>query len=175
MEYWYLVHTKPKCERRVAVEWHQRGFAVYLPLVWLSPVNPRAAREHAYFPGYLFARLELQAVAATVTRWSPGVKRLVEFNGEPAPLSDGFVAELQLRLSRIQAVGATGPDGARVNEFVPMRHSPFEGYEGLFSLALLGAQRAQILLACVEAEHFRQAIKTRLNGGTFSELDDNRC
>jgi transcriptional antiterminator RfaH len=159
---WYLVQTKKKCERRVAVEWHQRGLEVYLPLVWGSPVNPRAARERPFFPGHLFARLDLEAVAAAVVRWSPGIRGLVEFNGEPAPLSDAFVAGLRRRLEGIRAVGAMGQDGSRAADFVPMSRSPFDGYEGLFNPALLGAERTRILLACVQQEHFRQALQARL-------------
>ena len=127
MEHWYLVHTKPSRERQVAVQLHQRGFVVYLPLIWVSPVNPRASRERPYFPGYLFAKLDLQSVGADVIRWSPGVKDLVEFYGEPASISDAFVAELQQCLNRVRAVGGNARDGARGTDFLLVNQGPFEG------------------------------------------------
>jgi transcription antitermination factor NusG len=161
MERWYLMHTKPSRERHVAVQLHQRGFGVYLPLIWVSPVNPRTSRERPYFPNHLFAKLDLESVGADVIRWSPGVKGLVEFSGEPVAISDSFVAELEQCLNRVRAVGGMGFDGARSADFRPMSQGPFEGYEGIFNPRLLGADRARILLACVEREFWRQTKLAR--------------
>jgi transcriptional antiterminator RfaH len=159
MENWYLVHTKPSQERQVAVQLYQRGFGVYLPLIWVSPVNPRASRERPYFPGYVFTRLDLQFVGAHLIRWSPGVRGLVECNGAPLPISDAFVAELQQCLNRVRAVGGMDGDGARCADFLPVNQGPFEGYEGIFNARLHGADRARILLACVEQEFWRRTIQ----------------
>ena len=156
MEHWYLVHTKPSRERQVAVQLHQRGFAVYLPLIWVSPVNPRASRERPFFPRHLFAKLDLQTVGADMIRWLPDVNGLIEFNGEPASLSDAFVAELQECLTRVRAVGTMGFDGARYSDFVPANKGPFEAYEGMLNAQLPGVDRARILLACVQQEFWSQ-------------------
>ena len=165
MEHWYLVHTKPSRERPVAVQLHQRGFDVYLPLIWVSPVSPRGSRERPYFPGYLFARLDLQSVGEDVIRWSPGVRGLVEFCEEPVSISDAFVAELQQCLHRVRAVGGMARDGARPADFLPVNQGPFEGYEGIFNARLLGADRARILLACVQQEFWHQTTKARSAAG----------
>jgi transcriptional antiterminator RfaH len=165
MEHWYLVHTKPSRERLVAVQLYQRGFVVYLPLIWVSPVNPRASRERPYFPGYLFAKLDLQSVGADVIRWSPGVRDLVEFYGEPVSISDAFVAELQQCLNRVRAVGGMAPDGAQRADFLQVNQGPFEGYEGIFNARLLGVDRARILLACVQQEFWRQTTQARPAAG----------
>src|SRR5688572_14226818 len=102
MEHWYLVQTKPGRERQVAVQVHQRGFVVYLPLVWGKSANARAAREQPYFPGILFVKLEPHSVGDKVIRWSPGVKGLVELSGERVFLFDSFIAELQECLTRLR-------------------------------------------------------------------------
>ncbi len=165
MEQWYLVQTKPSRERQVAVQVHQRGFDVYLPLIWVSPVNPRASRERPYFPGYLFVKFDLQSVGEDVIRWSQGVRGLVEFCGERVTVSDSFVAELQQCLHRVRAVGGMDRDGARPADFLPVSPGPFEGYEGIFNARLLGADRARILLACVHQEFQRQTTRAQPAAG----------
>jgi transcriptional antiterminator RfaH len=161
MEHWYLVHTKPNRERGVAVQLHQRGLIVYLPLIWNSPVSSRGSREQPYFPGYLFARLNPQAVGLNVVRWSPGVSGLVEADSEPVSISDAFVAELQQRLNHSRADRDMGQKAARTGDFLQVNRGPFEGYEGIFNAQLLGPDRAQILLACVQQEYSRQMIQPR--------------
>ena len=65
-------------------------------------------------------------------------------------------------LTRFQrAVGGMGYDGVRSADFLPMSQGPFEGYEGIFNPRLLGADRARILLACVEREFWRQTTQAR--------------
>ncbi len=161
MEHWYLVQTKSRQERQVAVQLHHRGFVVYLPLIWVSPVNPRASRERPYFLGHLFAKLDLQTVGADVIRWSPGVRGLVEFDGGPVSISDAFVAELQECLNRVRAVGEMGHDGAQNAALRLVKQGPFQGFEGMFNPRLLGADRARILLACVHQEFWRQTLQAR--------------
>lgn len=170
MEHWHLVHTKPSQERQVAVQLHQRGFDVYLPLIWASPVNPRVPRERSYFPGYLFVKSDLQSSRMQVIRWTPGVKGLVEFGDEPVTLSDAFIAELQQRLVGVRAVGGMDTDGTRTVDFLPVDQGPFQGFEGIFNARLLGADRARILLACVQQECWRQ---TTAAGSAANPPDDS--
>src|SRR5262245_9431242 len=120
MERWYLVQTKPGRERQVAVQSHQRGFGVYLPLIWVSPAKPRTSRERPYFPTHLFVKLDLDTVGMDVIRWLPGVRALVEFYGQPAFVSDSFVSILQQGLTRARALGEAGPDSSQGVKFLPM-------------------------------------------------------
>jgi transcriptional antiterminator RfaH len=159
MEQWYVLHTKARCERQVAIGLHQRGVPVYLPLIWVSPVNPRASRERPFFPGYLFAKVDFQTVGIDILRWSPGVKGLVELSGQPVIVPDTFVTEMQHHLDRVRAIGGMAQDGVRRGEFVKLSGGPFLGYEGLFNARLYGADRAQILLACVQQEFLRQTLR----------------
>jgi transcriptional antiterminator RfaH len=152
MENWYIVHAKPGHERQVAAHLHHRGIEVYLPLIWGGTNRLSAARDRAYFPGYLFARMDLAAVGPQAIRWSPGLRGLVEYCGEPICITDGFVSELRERLSRVRAVGAMKFDGTRPVEMVLINEGPFAGFEGMFNTLQTGADRAQVLLACAHRE-----------------------
>lgn len=155
MECWHILRTKPNQEARVAVQLHQRGPEVYLPLVWVNPINPRAARQRPFFPGYLFIKFDHGVVDPSIFRWAPGVRGLVKFTGEPAIVSDEFIQELQQRLGRIKAVSGLALDSRGPQALLRIEAGPFAGYEGLFNARLKGSDRASILLACMQNELWR--------------------
>jgi transcription antitermination factor NusG len=96
---WYVVSAKLRREKFAAVELARRGVEVFLPQLVL--INGREGRVRPLFPGYLFANLRLPVDARRVV-WTPGVRKLVTFEGEAPPLPPDAVAFL-----RAQA----GPDG----------------------------------------------------------------
>jgi transcription antitermination factor NusG len=156
MESWHILRTKPGQERHVAVQLHQRGPEVYLPLVWVNPINPRAARQRPFFPCYLFAKFDEQDVDPTIIRWAPGLRSLVTCADQPVVVSDAFIKELQQRLDRIRAVTNLSLDGCPQQAFYRIDAGPFAGFEGLFSARLKGPDRARMLLACALNEFYRQ-------------------
>jgi transcriptional antiterminator RfaH len=158
MKDWYVLHTKTGHERYVAVQLHQHQMDVFLPIVRICPANARAAREQPFFPGYLFARSIRQADNLDVLRWTPGVRTLVEFDGQVARVSDSFVAELRRRLRRVRPVAdmVFDADDARGRSSIP--GGPFAGFEGIFDGRLYGARRAQLLLSCIQNEHWRGCL-----------------
>ncbi len=155
MECWHVVQAKPGKERQLAVELHQRGLEVYLPLVWVCPTRSRAARERPYFPGYLFAKVEAPNGAAELLRWTPGLKTLVEIDGQPAVISDRFVDELRQRLECVRPVLGMAFDSAATLEPGRICSGPFAGYEGIFNWRLSRAHRASILITCIQREHWQ--------------------
>ncbi len=155
MDHWHIAHTKRFKERHVAAQLHQRGVEVYLALVAISPANPRAAREQAFFPGYLFVRSSEPAGLPAGVRWASGCRGFVEFGGELAAVADSFVDELHQRLQQTQAIYAMA-FGCRVDQTAgPIPRGPFAGYEALFNPKLPAVQRSRLLLACIQEEHWR--------------------
>jgi hypothetical protein len=152
------LQAKPHKERQVAVQLHQRGLQVYLPLIWVNPINPRAARQRPYFPGYLFAQAAPWLAGHSLMRWSPGLKQVVEFDGEPASLTDSFVCELRQRLGQIRAVSSVVPDGPSPHEVLEIAERPFAGYEGIFYTHLSATVRTQILLTCIQQHHWQTKL-----------------
>ena len=168
MFHWYVFHAKPHKERQVAEQLRQRGCDVFLPLVRISPVNPRAARERSFFPCYLFARLDLEAVGVNTIQWLPGLHRLVQFGGQPAVVPDNFVHELKRRVAQIRAAGGMVFDGLERGMAVKITSGPFAGYEAIFDLRLGDTGRVRVLLEWVEEAQRRRSQPARLLPGLNS-------
>lgn len=79
---WYVIHCRPKKERFVAsVLHHHLGLATFLPEEQFD--GKAASSGLPLFPGYLFVLANLQQIPLSRINASPGVIRLIEFDGMP--------------------------------------------------------------------------------------------
>ena len=150
MELWYVLHAKPHKERQVADYLRAKKLTVYLPLVPVNPVNPRAAHLRPFFPGYLFVKADLETYGLSVLQWTPGLNRLLQFDDQPASVPDHFMAELKRRVERIQAMGGLKFDGLKPGARVKITSGPFAGYEAIFDARLSDTDRVRVLLEIIQ-------------------------
>ncbi len=155
MQFWYALNTKPHQERCVAEQLRCRGLEVYLPIVRVNPVNPRASRERPYFPGYLFARLDFQTVGFSAVQWTPGLRRIVKFGEVPGIVPDALIGELRRRLARISAAGGLVFGDLHPGDVVRIVSGPLAGYEAVFDRRLSGSDRVRVLLEIMQQEQLR--------------------
>ena len=94
--------VKPRCEDFAHRQLVERGVLAYLPRLGLQRHGETLVRP--MFPGYLFARLVLSRDGARVG-WTPGVRRLVTFDGEAPTVPDAAITVLREQ---------TGPDGITI-------------------------------------------------------------
>ncbi|MBI4772054.1 MAG: hypothetical protein HY784_16975 [Chloroflexi bacterium] len=172
MNHWYALHTKPRMERVVASQLRLREVNVYLPLVRVNPVNPRAARERAYFPCYLFANVDLDQVPIRDFRWTPGMRRILEFGGETAIVPDHLIHELKRWLEEVRVAGGLTFHGLERGDRVRIVNGPFSGYEAIFDARLTGTDRVKVLLEMLEHARWREgrAIPLELNAGDIVRI-----
>jgi transcription elongation factor/antiterminator RfaH len=160
--HWYVIRSKPRRERIVYEQLSGQGLEVFFPAVRVHPVNPRSAKERAYFPSYLFAHLDLAAVGVNKLRWLPAAVGLLEFGGEPAVVPDALIAQLKLRIASIQSVGGLIFDNLQSGDVVNITSGPFAGYEAIFDLRLKGSERVRVLL-----EMLRRQVSVELDAGSI--------
>lgn len=178
MQHWYVLHTKPHKERQVLYYLRQRSVESYLPLLHVQPVNPRAARERAFFPGYMFARFDLDAAEWTSLQWTPGLNRILEVGGQPATLSDRTIGELKKRVADIWAAGGLLFDGLQQGDPVRIVNGPFAGYEAVFDTRLAGTERVRVLLEWLQRHpHHREParmIPVEINASSIEKVKKRR-
>jgi|TARA_B100001971_G_scaffold171666_1_gene164068 transcriptional antiterminator RfaH len=171
---WYALHTKPHKERQVASLLRSRNLEVFLPLLRVNPVNPRASRERPYFPNYLFAHVDLDVTGLSALQWTPGLLRMVEFGGVLGTVPRALIAQLKQRLHEIRTAGGIALQGLRVGDRVHVTDGPFQGYEGVFDVRLSGADRVRVLLELIGDYRCRRAaprsVPVELNVGNIAKL-----
>jgi transcriptional antiterminator RfaH len=144
---WYALNCKPHCERLVSVGLASRGIGAYLPLWQPSLHLTRVTRPHPFFPGYLFAHADLETVGLSALQYLPGVRRLVFYGDQPAPIPETAVLAIERRLAEmhkciVDGVGQPLTKGDRV----VITAGPFQGYEGIFDRRLSPEDRVRLFI-----------------------------
>ena len=154
---WYLVRTKSSKER-----WVNDQLAAILPEVFLPMLEARIPRwgRMAWsitplFPGYLFARFDLQQRYFDV-KYMPGVQGIVSAGNDPLAVPLVVIDEIRRRgtngVVKIQELAYDSGQRLRVVE------GPFRGFEAIFERYLSGAERVAILLSAIEATGLRVVL-----------------
>jgi transcription antitermination factor NusG len=144
MQSWYALHTKPHKERQVEAVLTERGIEVYFPTM-PAPRRRNRPAERAFFPCYLFAHADLDAVGLWSLHYVPGARGVVMFGGIPARVNDNMVVALRARLASADVVDARG-EVLKQGDRVVITSGPFADWEGLFHQRLSASGRVRILL-----------------------------
>lgn len=159
-KHWYAMHVKPHKERTVYQLLQAREVEVFFPSLKVKPVNPRSAKERAYFPGYLFVRVDIAQEGEDVYRWLPGAHGLVKAGGETAVVPDTLITELQVHLKAVQQAGGLNLVEIQSGDRIRITEGPLTGYDAIFDTYLPGNQRVQVLLAFLSGHPQRVKIDT---------------
>jgi len=143
---WYVIRSKPRQEEFLAEQLQIRKVEIFNPRIRVQVVNPRASKIKSFFPGYLFANLDLENTSKVSVRYIPGVASLVSFGGEAAQVPDGLIHAIQLRVAEINNAGGELFAALKMGETVRIHSGPFAGYEAVFDARLPGSDRVRVLL-----------------------------
>jgi len=144
--YWYVLHSKPHKEEMLAEQLELRRIEMFAPRIRVQVVNPRAHKVRAYFPGYIFVRVNLETLGRSVLQYVPGSAGLISFGGEPAFVPDGLIQAIRQRVDEINSSGGELFDVLKSGETVLVHSGPFAGYEAIFDVRLPGTERVRVLL-----------------------------
>jgi transcription antitermination factor NusG len=158
---WYALRSKPNREEALWREASARGFEVYFPRTRVHPVNPRAHKTKAYFPGYMFVQTDIKAVGISAFAWMPYSNGLVSFGTDPASVAEGLVYAIRRRVDEINAAGGELFQGLKRGEAVTIQSGPFTGYEAIFDMRVSGTERVRVLLKLLS----KQQVPLELSSG----------
>ncbi len=144
--HWYAMQSKPHREEALYGELLLRNVEVFFPRVRVHPVNPRARKIKAYFPGYMFVQVDLDTVGLSFLQFMPFAKGMVNFDREPAVVPDVLIQALRKRVEEVNLAG--GEEFAELSKGtrVYIHDGPFAGYEALFDMRLSGSERVRVLI-----------------------------
>ncbi len=144
--YWYALQSKPNKEDALFEQLQTQGFEVFFPRIRMNPVNPRAKKIKAYFPGYMFVLTDIQAVGISTFQWMPFARGMVAFDQEPATVPEALIHAIRRRVEEVNEAGGEVFDGLRKGDSVFIHDGPFAGYEAIFDLRLPGSERVRVLI-----------------------------
>jgi transcription antitermination factor NusG len=160
---WYALRSKPNREDALWREAGARGFQVYYPRVRVQPVNPRARKVKAYFPGYMFVQADMSVVGFSTFAWLPYSNGLVFCGSEPSPVPEALVNAIRRHLDGVNAAGGELFAGLKTGDVVSIQDGPFAGYEAIFDSRLPGNQRVRVLLQLLT----KQSVPLELPSGAI--------
>ncbi len=145
---WYVVNAKPRKEEFAQYNLRLKGVEVFLPQLLLPQSSQKLQRVAPLFPGYLFVWIRFSEEYHYVI-WSPGVKRLVSFNGTPAIIGEDIVSFL-IQQATPEGIITARPN-LRAGHTVQVNGGPFDGLVGIVQKPPDTRGRVKILLNLIEA------------------------
>lgn len=143
---WYVICSKPRKEDFLADQMLIRKIEIFNPRIRVQTVNPRARKVKPYFPGYVFAHLDIEKMGNSSMQFIPGAGSLVTFGGDPADVPDGLILALQRRVEEINEAGGELFNLLKKGDLLVIHSGPFAGYTGIFNARLPGSERVRVLL-----------------------------
>jgi transcriptional antiterminator RfaH len=141
---WYTVYSKPQKEEFAQLQLRSKGLEVFLPRLLLPNNGKKCKRIVPLFPSYLFTRINIYSAEYGYTLWSPGVKRIISFNGIPAPIDSDIVDYLMKQTNTDGLIPARS--NLRVGQEVRIDGGPFEGLTGIIQEPPNAKGRVKVLL-----------------------------
>ncbi|MCC6456228.1 MAG: hypothetical protein IT328_14840 [Caldilineaceae bacterium] len=159
MQEWYVIYTKPNKEPLVNSQLEEKDLEVFFPVLQFDRGYRRGLGIEPFFPSYLFVKVDLSAPKANNIRWLPGVRTIVEIDGQPATVPETIIEGLRQRLEPMtRRVMRKSEWLFQPGQKVSITAGPFKGFEAVFQKGLSGEQRVQVLL-----EFLGSSIRTNVN------------
>ncbi len=126
---WYVVYSKPQKEDYARFHLTAKRLEVFFPQLLFPHSAKKRKRLVPLFPNYLFVRLALSSEEFSYAKWSPGVSRIVSFNGIPASVDDAVVDFL---IERVNGDGfLEARPSLKSGQEVRITGGPFDGLLGI--------------------------------------------
>lgn len=151
---WYVIHSKPKQERKAEENLQAQDFEVYLPRLkrtmrrggkWVNVIEP-------LFPRYLFIHLSLNEDDLSPIRSTRGVSRMLRFGDTPAKAPTEFIEALRSKENPEAGCHVQGDDLFPQGSKVAIVDGPLKGMKGLIQ-SDSGTERVILLLNLLGREN----------------------
>lgn len=142
---WFVVQSRPRQEVLAAAAIEVRtALDVFVPEI----IETRRSRKvrRPLFPGYLFVATDPEALPLHTINKTPGVLRVVGFDGLPRAVDADVVAILRARCTQIIAEGGLPQHSYKPGDAVRVTDGPLAGLEGVFQGPMTPAERVHVLL-----------------------------
>ena len=156
MDRWYVLHTKSRNEKHVAVILEQRGLQVFLPEYTRKNAKGQT-KKTAFFPGYLFVSLDLDSVASSLWQWVPGLRYIVAHGDQPVPIPDEVIKLIAHNVMEAELLASSPHLQFKPGDMVRIKDGPFEDMLAIFEGPTKPTERVRVLISTMN-----RAIRVRV-------------
>ena len=146
MEEWYVVRTKPRQEQLALENLERQSYQCFCP--WIARRRKRIGKiqvyKEAFFPGYLFVKMDLDSTNTSPICSTRGVNGLISFGSSVIPVREDVINTLRLYITSNGLIEWDHPDFISGQELC-IEDGPMEGLNAIFQ-AKKGEDRAILLL-----------------------------
>lgn len=142
---WYAVKTKPHQEPLADLNLQRLGVETFFPRLEQNKLIRRKRQTviGPLFPGYLFARLDLDVHYRAVT-YARGVQRVVAFGSTPAIVEEEIIEALKSRLH--DGCVLVPQQKFSPGQVVRIQEGPLGGLDAIFEREMSDHRRVALLL-----------------------------
>jgi transcription termination/antitermination protein NusG len=155
---WFAVQTKPRHEKRAAMELKEKGVEVFLPL--LTAIHQWSDRrrqvEIPLFGGYLFVRIQDDAAQRVTVLRTQGALRFVGMRGVGVDVPEEQILAVQALLQERVAFSAC--PFVNIGQKVRIRGGSLDGVRGI--LVAVNDDRSLV----VSVESIQRSLRFRIDG-----------
>jgi len=129
--HWYAVQTRSRHERVVDAQLREQGVSTFLPMITQTQrwSDRRKLVDFPLFSGYVFVHADVSPQMRRIVHFARGVVGFVAMRGEPIPIPDEQIDNVQELLAKNIRCGAH--PFLKVGQRVRIRGGSLEGLEGI--------------------------------------------
>jgi transcriptional antiterminator RfaH len=140
---WYVIQTKARDEVRCVMELSRKGIESLCPMAREYRWRRRIYEAVPLFPGYVFALFNYTDSYYQV-KWTPGIKKLVQFGEAPTCLEDSIVDEMKSSMDD-RGIIDLAPD-VHEGDKIRFRFGPLKGLMGTVLRCHSAQERVVVLM-----------------------------
>lgn len=135
--HWFVANSKPRQEATAKQQLENQGYTVYLPFLKRSKhIRGRWQEKiEVLFPGYLFLKLDLAKDNLAPIRSTRGMKGLIRFGDNLAPLPDEVIEYVQSRELEYLSEKPEPAKRFQKGDSLNIVGGPFDGLEAVFQMS----------------------------------------
>jgi len=142
---WYVLSSKQNKEEILLRQLQSQGYEIFYPRYFTANGKTNRLQIKAYFPNYLFIRLDFNQISPSTFQWMPNAEGLICFETRPAYVPDRLIEAIKKHVDMLNAT--------RMRAYEPVLepgldsgNTPEIGFNSILDMGLTTGERVQGLM-----------------------------
>lgn len=128
-----------------------QGYEIFYPRYFTANGNTGRLQIRAYFPGYLFIRIDFDSVNQSTFQWMPNSEGLVRFESHPAYVPDNLIDAIKRHVEKLNSKRLVDlVKNTEISEGASQSNNTEGNYDAIFDARLSTDERVKELLRMLQ-------------------------